>query len=110
MADPVAGGGPGEDAFVAQWKAVLQQMPAGVFLARAPDGKGIFWNDAATAIWRTPSTSPDGLGAYAKWRGFYPDGRPYRAEEWPVARSLRTGETVSGEEIEIERGDGTRGS
>ena len=99
-----------EESVVTQWKTVLQQMPAGVILARAPDGRLIFGNDAAEAIWRQPVTPVEGVEAYARWRGFHEDGRPYEAEEWPLARALRTGEVVVGEEIEIERGDGSRGS
>jgi signal transduction histidine kinase len=108
MADPLVGPGGEEDSLVAQWKTVLQQMPAGVILARAPDGKLIFGNDAAEAIWRQPVATSASIGAYGHWRGFHPDGRPYLAEEWPLARTLRTGEPVTGEEVEIVRGDGTR--
>jgi len=42
------------------------------------------------------------------WRGFHPDGRPYEAHEWPLARAITTGEVVVGEEIHIERIDGKR--
>ncbi len=48
------------------------------------------------------------VGEYGEWRGFHPDGRALLAEEWPLARSISKGETVSGEEIEIERADGQR--
>jgi signal transduction histidine kinase len=110
MADRVEALDSGDEAVVTQWKTVLQQMPAGVILARAPDGRVIFGNDAAEAIWRQPVAESASVGAYDQWRGFHADGRPYRAEEWPLARSLRTGEVVVGEEIDIERGDGSRGT
>jgi len=44
-----------------------------------------------------------------KYKGFYPDGRPYKSDEWHLSRSIRTGEVVKNEEIEILRGDGTKG-
>ncbi|MBW3628222.1 MAG: GAF domain-containing protein [Gemmatimonadetes bacterium] len=109
MADWVVDPAPEDHAVVTQWKTVLQQMPAGVILARAPDGRVIFGNDAAEVIWRQPISQTASIGGYGFWRGYHRDGRPYQAEEWPLARSLRTGEVVVSEEIEIERGDGTRG-
>src|SRR5262249_37201348 len=44
---------------------------------------------------------------YAQWRGFHPDGTPYLPEEWPLARAILHGETVTDEEIRIERLDGS---
>jgi PAS domain S-box-containing protein len=43
------------------------------------------------------------------FRGFYPDRRQYGPLEWPLARSLRTGELVSDEEIRFTRVDGATG-
>jgi hypothetical protein len=55
-------------------------------------------------------TAPQSLEQYGHWRGFHPDGRLYQAEEWPISRAIRKGETVVHQEIELERGDGTRGA
>ena len=93
---------------LSQWKPVLEQMPAGVMVARAPDGRVVFGNRAAERVWRQPLPEAANIGAYAFWRGYHPDGRPYAASEWPLARSLVRGEEVVGEEIEVVRGDGTR--
>ena len=42
--------------------------------------------------------------------GFHPDGRRIQPAEWPLARSLRTGEVVRGEQIDILRDDGRPGT
>ncbi len=38
------------------------------------------------------------------------DGRPYLPHEWPLARSLATGEVVKNEEVRFPRGDGDWGT
>lgn len=90
-------------------QAVLQQMPAGVVLAEAPSGRLILANEKMEAILRRPFIPARDFAHYAAYGGCHADGRPYEPEEWPLARSILHGETVIGEEIEIERGDATRG-
>jgi PAS domain-containing protein len=41
---------------------------------------------------------------------FHSDGSAYEATDWPLARSLMTGEVVRGEDTIFERKDGTRGT
>ena len=88
-------------------QAVLQQMPAGVVIAEAPSGRLVLTNARAEQIWGRrlrPGTGPEGYGdGYL----FHPDGRPYRPDETPLARSLDRGGVVTGEEAWIVRGDGT---
>lgn len=52
----------------------------------------------------------ENVDQYAQYTGFHPGGRLYQPGEWPLARSINTGETVESGEIEIVRGDGTTGS
>ena len=82
---------------------VLRQMPAAVIIAEAPSGRLVLGNRQVEEVWGQPVLPSWGVGEYEGWRGFHADGRPLSAEEWPLARSLAGGETVSGEEIEIER-------
>lgn len=89
-------------------ETILQEMPTAIIVAEAPSGRVVLCNEHVAAIWRRPLTLASGLEEYGAWNGFHPDGRRYLPEEWPLARSLR-GEAVEGEEVEIERGDGTRG-
>ncbi|HUX86233.1 MAG TPA: PAS domain S-box protein, partial [Chloroflexota bacterium] len=88
---------------------ILRQMPIGVVICEAPTGRLIFGNDQVAAIWRHPLIYGDDFERYVALKGFHPDGCPYRPEDWPIVQSLRMGKTVVGEQIAIERGDGTRG-
>lgn len=92
--------------------AVLEQMPAGVSVVEVPSGRSIHQNRQTAEIWRIRGEDDPGIGGiedYGDVVGFHPDGRRYRSEEWPIARSILTGEVVEGEDIEIRRFDGTRG-
>ena len=90
--------------------AVLARLPAGVVIGEAPTGRLVLGNAEVERIWGQPFQAGIGFDQYGTYRGFHPDGRPYEAEEWPLARSLTRGEVVIGEEVDVERGDGTRGT
>ncbi len=90
--------------------AVLSRLPVGVIIADAPSGRLVLGNAEVERIWRHPFLASAEIGEYGAHRGFHPDGRPYQPEEWPLARSLSTGEVVAGEEVDFERGDGSRGT
>jgi PAS domain S-box-containing protein len=91
--------------------AVLSRLPAGVIIGEAPDGRLVLGNPEVERIWRRPFHAVPDISQYGAYRGFHPaDGRPYEPEEWPLARSLTSGEEITGEEVDIERGDGTRGT
>jgi signal transduction histidine kinase len=85
-------------------EALLQQMPSGVVVAEAPSGRLVFANPQMDGILRRPA-----LNGVEDWVGFGPLGRRYTRDDWPIVRSVRGGETVENEEIEVLRGDGTRG-
>lgn len=87
---------------------VLRQMPAAVIIAEAPSGRLILGNKHVEEVWGMPMLPSARVGEYGVWRGFRPGGDILSADEWPLARSLTKGEVVSGEEVEIERADGSR--
>ena len=89
--------------------AAIQRMPAGVIIAEAPSGKIVASNEYVERIWRHPAPHSADISEYREYRGFHEDGTPYEPEEWPLARSLRTGEVVEREEVHLLRGDGTFG-
>jgi PAS domain S-box-containing protein len=91
-------------------EAVLRQMPSGVIIAEAPSGRIVLSNTQVDRIWGHDQHGAAGVEEYVTYAGFHPGGRPYRAEEWPLARSLTTGERVINEEIEILRADGSQGT
>ncbi len=80
----------------AQFKSVLDQMPEGIFIARAPDGASILMNEAAAEMVGPRVQYPDREGGAAagqrQWGLQYPDGTEVPHDQWPVMRALR-GET-----------------
>src|SRR5436309_8710374 len=86
---------------------VLRQMPCGVMIAEAPSGRLMLTNKQAEDILCHPFTPAPEIEHYDQYRAFRPGGRPYAPEEWPMVRSLATGEVVTDEEIDYLREDGT---
>jgi PAS domain S-box-containing protein len=89
--------------------AVLRQLPVGAIIAEAPSGKLILGNEQADRIWGHEFIASRSVDEYVAYKGFHPDGRPYLPQEWPLARSIVSGEVVEGEEIQFQRGDGLFG-
>jgi len=88
--------------------AVQQQMPVGVIVAEVPSGRLVSVNAQMTEIFRTAFKPTPDLKSY-DWKGFKDDGTRYSPVEWPIARTVITGESVRAEEIRIRRADGTDG-
>lgn len=88
------------------FKQLVQELPAAVYSCDS-DGHINFYNDAAVKIWgRKPDVAKDlWCGSY---KIFDTDGNPLPAEKSPMALSIKDGRAISGEEIIIERPDGSR--
>ena len=88
-------------------EALVHHSPHGLLLCDAT-GRFILQNRAAERIWAGSATidSVEGWGVY---RAFHPDGRPYEAGDWAMARCLSHGEVVQAEEVHFQRFDGTHG-
>jgi len=78
-------------------------MPEGVAIAEAPSGRLIHYNEQLRRMWGRPDMPRD----LRTFSGLHSDGRPYQPEEWPIARSVASGEVVRDEEFRILRADGT---
>ncbi|CAN5854021.1 hypothetical protein BH23GEM6_BH23GEM6_23750 [soil metagenome] len=89
--------------------SLLRQLPVGLVVAEYPSGRVVHGSDRLRRIWRREVDAPLEIAEYTCWEGFHSDGRPYLPGDWPLARSLTSGEVVEHEEIEIARGDGSRG-
>ena len=89
-------------------EAVLNQMPCAFTIAEASSGKVTLVNEAARRLFgdAVPPASPAEEHSHA--RAVHRNGRPYRPEDWPLARALSHEETLEGEEIGIHRADGSR--
>ncbi|HVY62545.1 MAG TPA: ATP-binding protein, partial [Planctomycetota bacterium] len=87
---------------------VLEQLPMAVAITDTAGGR-LLGNAEIARIFRQPLPALGAVADYAVFVGFHPDGRRIAPEEWPLSRSILRGEVVRDEEIEIGRGDGTRG-
>ncbi len=95
--------------------AILRYMPVGAIIAEAPSGRLIWRNQQAKKISGTLFSGnlfldTANIEDYSQWRGFRPDGSLYQPQEWPIIRSISTGETIKAEEIVIEYEDRTLGT
>ncbi|HEX7124909.1 MAG TPA: ATP-binding protein [Thermodesulfobacteriota bacterium] len=92
-----------------QFEAIVRQLPAGVILAEAPSGRIVLANRHAAEILGRPARLPDDIEHYGDaWTATRTDGRRLRPDDWPLARAIRRGETVSGEELDVEQVGGRR--
>ncbi|KYF52229.1 histidine kinase, partial [Sorangium cellulosum] len=88
---------------------VVEQMPAGLIIGERQTGRVLLTNRQATEIFRQSFEGIQSIEGYSG-RGFHPrSGKPYETWEWPLSRTVTTGEVVDDEEIDILRGDGTWG-
>jgi PAS domain S-box-containing protein len=84
--------------------AIVEQMPGGLVIASAPDGRVTVVNERARRMLGIEDGAPlHGI------RGdvFRPDGSRYELEEFPLARALR-GERVEAERLDVTGEDGQR--
>jgi PAS domain S-box-containing protein len=91
----------------ARLETLVEQLPEGLMFAEAPSGRIMLTNDRLEQILGVPRSKLHRIAGGEAYRGFDPDGRELRPEDWPLARAVR-GETVEYEELEIERLDGSR--
>ncbi len=88
-------------------EAVLDNSPHGVIVSDA-QGKLIVQNRASERIWAGSATADDVEG-WGQYRAFHPDGRPFAAGDWSMARCLRDGVVAEPAEFRIQRFDGSFG-
>jgi two-component system phosphate regulon sensor histidine kinase PhoR len=78
----------------ARLAAIIDQIPVGVLMLDAATRSVVAANSAAKLILGGGFPPSDRVG-YRK------DGTSYGPDEWPIMRSLRTGETIQGERIAV---------
>jgi PAS domain S-box-containing protein len=85
---------------------LLRALPVAVYITDAA-GRITFYNEAAAEFWgHRPRIGIDEW--CGSWRLFWPDGRPMRHDECPMAIALKEGRELRGVEALAERPDGTR--
>lgn len=95
----------------ARFEAVLRQLPEGVMIADASSGSLVLSNEQANRILRYDYALGFRLEEYSSkvpFVRYHLNGQPYQSNEYPLARSLQTGEVVCHEEAEIRFEDGSR--
>jgi len=88
------------------FRQLLELLPAAVYTIDAA-GRITVFNEAAADLWGCRPT----LGTSewcGSWRLYWPDGRPMRHDECPMAVALKEGRPIRGAEAAAERPDGTR--
>lgn len=87
------------------YRQFLEALGVAVYATDA-SGHITFFNEAAADFWgRRPELGEEWCGS---WKLFWPDGRPMRHEESPMAIALTEGRSTRGYEAVAERPDGTR--
>lgn len=91
-----------------RYRRLVHALPAAVYTCDA-SGRIVLFNQAAVELWgREPEIGKD------LWCGskliFKPDGTPLPLDKCPMALAIHTNQPNHGEEIQIERPDGTRRS
>jgi PAS domain S-box-containing protein len=81
-------------------------MSVGVIVADIPSGKILWRNTAAERILGPPAGPVSGAGDYARCGALHPDGSPYQAHEYPLARAVLDGEAIEREPMYYRRADG----
>lgn len=94
----------------AQLGVLLSQLPAGVIVAEAPSGRMTLHSTQVERMWRRSFIRSESVEQYRAWPGYRSNGQRLAADEWPLARAIQRGDITLNEEVEILRGDGTRGA
>ncbi|BAZ11882.1 two-component hybrid sensor and regulator [Calothrix sp. NIES-4071] len=85
-------------------ETIMRVLPVGVLICDA-DGKEILANTQAEEILGHKLPGTQNIDEYNQYKGKHPDGRPYEAREYPLIRSLLTGESIFNEELWYSRPD-----
>ncbi len=89
--------------------SVIDLLPLGVWIARAPRGEFVFANQTFREIMGTEARADALAGGYAEPYGICgPDGRPYPEDKMPFDRALRERAIVAVDDIAIHRRDGRK--
>src|SRR5262249_13599372 len=78
--------------------AVIEQMPAGVLIAKSQSGE-VICNPPLEQLLGSAPGGRDIHGFLTRCRASRPDGSVYRAEEWPIVSALVRHEAVLAEEM-----------
>ena len=99
---------PALQTFLTIEQSALDAVPTGLCVC-GPSGVLVRYNQRAVELWgRAPRLGDPAELNGGAFRRYAPDGSPLPFSSSPVATVLRTGETLLGAELTIERPDGSR--
>ncbi|MDJ0811195.1 MAG: PAS domain S-box protein [Desulfobacterales bacterium] len=90
-------------------QAAIEQSPAGIIIADAPDATIRIANSAALGIrgeTDIPLTNIPVALHPQNWQTFHPDGRPYAPEDLPLSQAVLHGRTIRNQDVIIRQPDG----
>jgi PAS domain S-box-containing protein len=90
----------------AVFKAVVERLPSGLVVCEALSGRHLIYNEQTIRLLGHELADIAEYTDYGHYGALHPDGTPYRAEEYPLVRTLLRGEVVDQEEMIYRRGDG----
>ncbi|MEN6307609.1 MAG: PAS domain S-box protein [Anaerohalosphaeraceae bacterium] len=89
-------------------EAIMEILPVGVSILDASGGV-VKTNSTFDAIWGSLRPAVRNIEEYAAYKAWWCDtGKPVKPEEWASAIAVQKGQAVIGQELVIERFDGTR--
>lgn len=94
------------DRYRAISQALAEHMPVAMVVVEAPSGKILHTNKQLELLIKGPLLQTDNMQQYDQYGGFHPDGRPYAAKEYPVARAITEGQAVTVEDMYYRCADG----
>ncbi|MGF7119070.1 response regulator [Methanobacterium oryzae] len=86
---------------------LIDQLPVGILVVDAVSGEPISKNKKFEELSSEFVEIPEILEV-CPYKGFYPDGSPYKSEDWPLMRSIVMGEEIEDEKIIVLKNDGTK--
>jgi PAS domain S-box-containing protein len=92
----------------AEFRRLLERLPAGAYMCDR-DGLITYFNEQAATLWGRKPQIGDPIDRFCGSFKLYSfDGSPIQHQDCWMAKALQTGQDFTGQEIVIERPDGTR--
>ncbi len=96
----------------ARLQAVVEQLPVAMLMVDAEHKTLLHANEPAAKLLGLPYPVPlvgsEWQLAVSSFAGQHHDGRPFKPDEWPLARSLTDSRAIEEEEIEFRQADGSQ--
>ncbi|HKO30778.1 MAG TPA: PAS domain S-box protein [Nitrospiraceae bacterium] len=91
----------------ARYRDLIQALPAAVYTCDE-QGHVMLYNQSAVALLGREPEVGEYQWSASSWKVYRPDGSPLPLDQLPMEVTLHEGHSIRGEEIVIERPDGTR--